>query len=77
MGRRNKMTGAAEQFQYILRDESMHLNFGIDVINQRQAWNPHLWTQSSRTKIQMILGSGYVELEYEYAEDTTPAACWA
>ncbi|MDG2325596.1 MAG: ribonucleotide-diphosphate reductase subunit beta, partial [Halioglobus sp.] len=34
MGRRNKMTGVAEQFQYILRDESMHLNFGIDVINQ-------------------------------------------
>ena len=24
MGRRNKMTGTAEQFQYILRDESMH-----------------------------------------------------
>ena len=34
MGRRNKMTGTAEQFQYILRDESMHVNFGIDVINQ-------------------------------------------
>ena len=34
MGRRNKMTGCAEQFQYILRDESMHMNFGIDVINQ-------------------------------------------
>ena len=29
MGRRNKMVGVAEQFQYILRDESMHLNFGI------------------------------------------------
>ena len=27
MGRRNKMTGTAEQFQYILRDESMHVNF--------------------------------------------------
>jgi ribonucleoside-diphosphate reductase beta chain len=37
MGRRNKMTGVAEQFQYILRDESMHLNFGIDVINQLDA----------------------------------------
>ncbi|OWX88774.1 ribonucleotide-diphosphate reductase subunit beta, partial [Escherichia coli] len=34
MGRRNKMNGVAEQFQYILRDESMHLNFGIDMINQ-------------------------------------------
>ena len=44
MGRRNKMTGVAEQFQYILRDESMHLNFGIDVINQIKLENPHLWT---------------------------------
>ena len=44
MGRRNKMIGTAEQFQYILRDESMHLNFGIDVINQIKIENPHLWT---------------------------------
>ncbi|MDJ0873501.1 MAG: ribonucleotide-diphosphate reductase subunit beta, partial [Gammaproteobacteria bacterium] len=44
MGRRNKMTGTAEQFQYILRDESMHMNFGIDVINQIKVENPHLWT---------------------------------
>ena len=44
MGRRNKMTGTAEQFQYILRDESMHMNFGIDVINQIKIENPHLWT---------------------------------
>ena len=43
MGRRNKMTGTAEQFQYILRDESMHVNFGIDVINQIKIENPHLW----------------------------------
>ena len=45
MGRRNKMTGVAEQFQYILRDESMHMNFGIDVINQRKVENPELWTR--------------------------------
>ena len=37
LGRQNKMTGAAEQYQYILRDESMHCNFGIDLINQNQA----------------------------------------
>jgi len=46
MGRRNKMTGTAEQLQYILRDESMHLNFGIDVINQIKIENPHLWTMA-------------------------------
>ena len=27
--RRNLLTGIGEQFQYILRDETIHLNFGI------------------------------------------------
>ncbi len=44
LGRQNKMTGAAEQYQYILRDESMHCNFGIDLINQIKLENPRLWT---------------------------------
>jgi ribonucleoside-diphosphate reductase beta chain len=71
MGRRNKMTGVAEQFQYILRDESMHLNFGIDVINQIKLENPHLWTEEFRQEaIQMILEG--TQLEIEYARDTMP-----
>ena len=71
MGRRNKMTGVAEQFQYILRDESMHLNFGIDVINQIKLENPHLWTPEFKQEaIQMILEG--TQLEIEYARDTMP-----
>ena len=71
MGRRNKMTGVAEQFQYILRDESMHLNFGIDVINQIKLENPHLWTEEFKQEaIQMILEG--TQLEIEYARDTMP-----
>jgi len=71
MGRRNKMTGVAEQFQYILRDESMHLNFGIDVINQIKLENPHLWTtEFQQEAIQMILEG--TQLEIEYARDTMP-----
>lgn len=71
MGRRNKMTGVAEQFQYILRDESMHLNFGVDVINQIKLENPHLWTEEFKQEvIQMILEG--TQLEIEYARDTMP-----
>jgi ribonucleoside-diphosphate reductase beta chain len=71
MGRRNKMTGVAEQFQYILRDESMHLIFGIDVINQIKLENPHLWTEQFKQEaIQMILEG--TQLEIEYARDTMP-----
>jgi ribonucleoside-diphosphate reductase beta chain len=71
LGRQNKMTGAAEQYQYILRDESMHCNFGIDLINQIKLENPHLWTPAFRDDIRLQFKKA-VELEYAYAEDTMP-----
>jgi ribonucleoside-diphosphate reductase beta chain len=71
MGRRNKMTGTSEQFQYILRDESMHMNFGIDVINQIKIENPHLWTEDFKEEIINMIRSG-VDLECQYAADTMP-----
>ena len=71
MGRRNKMTGVAEQFQYILRDESMHVNFGVDVINQIKLENPHLWDSQMRDKATQMILEG-TELEIQYARDTMP-----
>ena len=71
LGRQNKMQGAAEQYQYILRDESMHCNFGIDVINTIKLENPHLWTAEFREEIKTLMQKG-VELEYQYAEATMP-----
>jgi len=71
LGRQNKMTGAAEQYQYILRDESMHCNFGIDLINTIKLENPQLWTPAFRDEIRGLFLQA-VELEYAYAEDTMP-----
>jgi ribonucleoside-diphosphate reductase beta chain len=71
MARRNKMTGSAEQFQYILRDESMHLNFGVDMINQIKLENPWLWTEAFQKEAIQIIKEG-VELEHQYAIDTMP-----
>ena len=71
MGRRNKMTGTAEQFQYILRDESMHVNFGIDVINQIKIENPHLWDDEMKAEAAQLILEG-TELEIQYARDTMP-----
>ncbi|MGD9943115.1 MAG: ribonucleotide-diphosphate reductase subunit beta [Burkholderiaceae bacterium] len=71
LGRQNKMTGAAEQYQYILRDESMHCNFGIDLINQIKLENPHLWTPQFRDEVRALFMRA-VDLEYAYAEDTMP-----
>lgn len=71
MGRQNKMTGAAEQYQYILRDESMHANFGIDLVNQIKLENPHLWTPEFKREITELFHQA-IDLEYRYAEDTMP-----
>ncbi|MEO6910020.1 MAG: ribonucleotide-diphosphate reductase subunit beta [Edaphobacter sp.] len=71
LGRRNKMTGIAEQYQYILRDESIHLNFGIDVINQIKAENPRLWDEKFQEEVRDMLRSA-AELEAAYGRDTMP-----
>jgi ribonucleoside-diphosphate reductase beta chain len=71
MGRRNKMTGTAEQFQYILRDESMHMNFGIDVINQIKIENPHLWSPEFKQELVTMIRDA-VTMESRYAHDTMP-----
>jgi ribonucleoside-diphosphate reductase beta chain len=71
LGRQNKMTGAAQQYMYILRDESMHCNFGIDLINTIKLENPHLWTPEFREEIRGLFKKA-VDLEYAYAEDTMP-----
>ena len=71
LGRQNKMTGAAEQYQYILRDESMHCNFGIDLVNTIKLENPQLWTPEFREETRRLFLRA-VELEYAYAEDTMP-----
>jgi ribonucleoside-diphosphate reductase beta chain len=69
--RQNKMTGIGEQFQYILRDETIHLNFGIDLINGIKEENPGLWTPEFQKRIVEKVRQA-VELEYAYAEDCLP-----
>ncbi|MBS0619996.1 MAG: ribonucleotide-diphosphate reductase subunit beta, partial [Verrucomicrobia bacterium] len=69
--RQNKMTGIGEQFQYILRDETIHLNFGIDLINGIKEENPHLWTPEFQEHIVGKVKQA-VELEIQYAADCLP-----
>jgi ribonucleoside-diphosphate reductase beta chain len=71
LGRRNKMVGIAEQYQYILRDESIHLNFGIDVINQIKIENPRLWSDTFQQEVRGMLQAA-AELESAYGRDTMP-----
>ena len=69
--RQNRMTGVGEQFQYILRDETIHLNFGIDLINGIKAESPDIWTADFRAELQALVMEA-VELEIAYAEDCLP-----
>lgn len=69
--RQNRMIGTAEQFQYILRDESVHLAFGSDLINTIVEENPSIWTKSFQTTIVTNIKKG-VELEVAYARECMP-----
>ena len=69
--RQNKMTGSAEQIQYIMRDESMHLNFGIDMINTIKEEQPELWTSAFQAHIIDLVRRA-TKLEYTFAQEVFP-----
>jgi ribonucleoside-diphosphate reductase beta chain len=69
--RQNKMVGIGEQFQFILRDESVHLEFGADLINTIVQENPDIWTDDFKRNIIDNVAKA-VELENTYANDCLP-----
>jgi ribonucleoside-diphosphate reductase beta chain len=69
--RQNKLTGSAEQIQYIMRDESNHLNFGANVINTIKEEQPELWDKAFQKRIIELIKKATV-LEYKYAQNVFP-----
>ena len=69
--RQNKLVGSAEQIQYIMRDESTHMNFGIDMINTIKQEQPELWTPQFVERIKALVDKA-VKLEYQFAVDVFP-----
>jgi ribonucleoside-diphosphate reductase beta chain len=69
--RQNKMVGIGEQFEYIMRDESLHLAFGCDLINTIKAENPDIWTQEFKDRLSEMIRDA-VKLEQRYALDACP-----
>lgn len=70
-GRQNRIPGTCEQIQYILRDESIHMNFGIELINAIREENPWVWDKKFETTIMKFIKNA-VELEYKYCEECLP-----
>ncbi len=69
--RQDKMVGIGEQFEYIMRDESLHLAFGCDLINAIKEENPQVWTDSFQQEIVELIKHAVV-LEKQYAYDACP-----
>jgi len=69
--RQKKMIGIGEQFEYIMRDESLHLAFGCDLINTIKMENPEIWTSQFQKEILELIKKS-VELEKRYAHDACP-----
>tara|TARA_Y100000401_G_scaffold55950_1_gene44335 strand:+ start:4991 stop:5998 length:1008 start_codon:yes stop_codon:yes gene_type:complete len=69
--RQNKLPGTGEQIQYTLRDESLHIKFGTELINRIREDNPKVWTKAFEKEtlahIEMAM-----ELELAYARDVLP-----
>jgi len=69
--RQNKLVGSAEQIQYIMRDESQHLNFGINMINAIKDEQPELWSKKFQQHMIDLVKEA-TELEYKYAQEVFP-----
>jgi ribonucleoside-diphosphate reductase beta chain len=69
--RQNKLPGVGEQIQYTLRDESLHIKFGIKLINRIREDDPKIWTKAfEKETIEHI--DKAMELELDYARDVLP-----
>ncbi|MCL4361544.1 ribonucleotide-diphosphate reductase subunit beta [Candidatus Dependentiae bacterium] len=69
--RQNKMVGIGQQFEYIMRDESIHLAFGCDLINTIKAENPEIWNSEFQQNVITLIKKA-VNLEKRYAFDACP-----
>jgi ribonucleoside-diphosphate reductase beta chain len=69
--RLGKMNGIGQQFEYIMRDESLHLAFGCDLINTIKAENPLIFDDEFTKDITKMITHA-VELEKNYAYDACP-----
>ncbi len=69
--RHGKMVGIGEQFEFIMRDESLHLAFGADLINTIRDENPNVWNSNFEQNIRDLILHA-VELEKIYAREACP-----
>lgn len=66
-----KMVGMGQQFNYTLRDESVHVDFGLTVIKTIIEEYPQIWTKEFQQEIYDLVREA-VRLESLYVNDALP-----
>ncbi|AWB27969.1 ribonucleotide-diphosphate reductase subunit beta [Halococcoides cellulosivorans] len=69
--RRNRMPGLGQQFEYIMRDESLHVGFGVDLIDAIRREHPEAWTEAFGEEVLELVREA-VDLEAIYAREACP-----
>jgi|TARA_R110000822_G_scaffold134129_5_gene271747 ribonucleoside-diphosphate reductase beta chain len=69
--RQNKLPGVGEQIQYTLRDESLHIKFGMSLISHIRSDNPKIWTKAFEQETLEHIETA-MELEVAYAREVLP-----
>ena len=64
-GRHNKMQGCKEMIQFINRDEDLHVQLFVNIINEIKTEQPELWTKEVQEKMSKNIVEA-VQMEYEW-----------
>lgn len=67
----SKLKAIAQQIDYTIRDESLHVKFGTSLINTILREYPELWTEEYKRQVYAYFDKA-VELETDYAKDVLP-----
>lgn len=71
LGRQNKLNGLCDQIRYTLRDETIHIKFGVHVLNRLRREYPEVWDEELENELVALLQTA-VELEIDYTKDALP-----
>jgi len=71
LGRQNKVRGFCSQIDYTIRDESLHLEYGVYIINVIKTEYPKVWTKEFQNECIELIKKA-VDIEIEYAKDILP-----
>lgn len=69
--RRNKMNDAGELWELVMRDESLQVSFGSDVIKEIGIENKKVWTGAFKDTVTEMIEDA-VEIEKEYLKKVCP-----